>query len=542
MNKPAAAAGHPVFNYSPQMEIHALSATAMLAAMERRELSSTEITTACFDRIKACDGVVHAFVHLFEEAALAEAARCDAERAAGQLRGPLHGLPISVKENLATAGTAVTLGVAARSSKVEAEDAVIVQAAKQAGAVVIGKTNMPLMLLAMESENGIWGSTWNPWDAGRVPGGSSGGEGAALAAGMSPLGLGTDIGGSIRIPAAWCGIAGLKPTGGRWSSRGQYGAMPGQENIRAAAGPLAREVADLALAMTALGPERQHALDPRVPPVPLPDPAGVDLRGLRIGVYEDDFFTPAASVRRAVREAADALRQAGAVLVPYTPPPADPLVQNYFGTLSADGSRTMRAFAGDQPPIPQLRGLMALTRMPAFARAGLAAALGAKGERRVKLLLDAFGEKTVAAYWALVAGRGRLQVEELAAWRAADVQLVLGPPTVTPPALPRETGDWSLGAWHTMRYNLLDLPAGVVPVSRVRPDEQQRAELGDRLDRKAATFEEHSAGLPVCAQIIGLPWEEHRVLAAMAAIEAACKGRPDFPRTPVDPRPAGGGR
>ena len=496
------------------MHIHALSASAMLAAMERGELSSQEITAAHFARIEAVNGAVRAFVHLFRDAAMADAARADAERKMGRIRGPLHGLPISVKENLSTAGTAVTLGVEARQGQVEREDAVIVAAAKQAGAVVIGKTNMPLMLLAMESENAIWGSTWNPWDLGRVPGGSSGGEGAAIAAGMSPLGLGTDIGGSIRIPAAWCGVAGLKPTGGRWSSRGQFGAMPGQENIRAAAGPMAREVGDLALAMAAISPERQHALDARVAPMPMPDPAGVDLRGVRIGVYEDDFFTPAASVRRAVREAAEVLRAAGAEVVPFTPPSADPLIQAYFGTLSADGSRTMRAFSLGQAPTPQLKSLVALARLPAFARAAAAAVMGSKGERRIKLLLDVFGEKTVSEYWALV----------------------------TPAALPRETGDWSLGAWHTMRYNLVDFPAGVVPVSRVRADEQVRAELVDRLDRKAATFEAGSAGLPVCAQIIGRPWEEHLVLAAMAAVEQGCKAAPGYPLTPIDPQPAGGRR
>ena len=520
------------------MHIHALSAREMLAAMDRGELSSQEITAAHFARIEACDGAVHAFVHLFREAAMAEAARADAERKMGRIRGPLHGLPISVKENLSTAGTPVTLGVEARRDQVEREDAVIVAAAKQAGAIVIGKTNMPLMLLAMESENALWGSTWNPWDLGRVPGGSSGGEGAAIATGMSPLGLGTDIGGSIRIPAAWSGVTGLKPTGGRWSSRGQYGAMPGQENIRAAAGPMARQVADLTLAMSALSPERQHALDPRVPPMPMPDPAGVDWTGIRVGVYDDDFFTPAASVRRAVREAADALRAAGAEVVPFTPPSAEPLIQTYFGTLSADGGRTMRAFARGQPPTPQLKSLMALASLPAFARAAAAAVLGARGEARINLLLDVFGEKTVAEYWALVASRGRLQLQELDAWRSAGLSLLIGPPTVTPAALPRETGDWSLGAWHTMRYNLLDFPAGVVPVSRVRADEQHREDARDRLDRKAATFEQGSAGLPVCAQIIGRPWEEHLVLAGMAAVERGCQGAPGYPRTPIDPQPS----
>ena len=143
----------------------------------------------------------------------------------------------------------------------------------------------------------------------------------------------------------------------------------------------------------------------------------------------------------------------------------------------------MRAFSLGQAPTPQLKSLVALARLPAFARAAAAAVMGSKGERRIKLLLDVFGEKTVSEYWALVASRGRLQLQELAAWRDANISLLIGPPTVTPAALPRETGDWSLGAWHTMRYNLVDFPAGVVPVSRVRADEQVRAELADRWPR-----------------------------------------------------------
>lgn len=519
------------------MQIHTLSARALLDALSAGALSSVEIVRALLARHEAVDEQTAAFVHVFHEEALSEAEALDQERAAGRLRGPLHGLPITVKENLATAGLPVTMGIKARLDAPAPEDAVVVKVARAAGAIVLGKTNIPLALLAMESENEIWGMTRNPWDLGRSPGGSSGGEGAAIATGQSPLGLGTDIGGSIRIPAAWCGIAGLKPTFGRWSTVGQHGGIPGQEAIRAPIGPLARTVGDLVLAMRAISPERQRPLDARVPPIPFADPEGIDLAGLRVGVFEDDgFFPPSAPMRRAVREAADALRAAGATVVPYEVGRTRELVETYFSAMSADGGKTLKRALAGQGPSPQLETLLALVRMPALGRKAVARLMAARGEARVSLLLDVFGEKTVAEFWALCAKRGALQAAELAAWRQQGLDLVLCPPTVTPPALLRETADWSLGAWHTMRWNLLDLPAGVVPVTTVAAHEQSYEGASDRLERKADRFMGGSAGLPVAAQVVGRPWEEDRVLAAMAAVEAVVAPRPDFPRTPIDPR------
>lgn len=518
------------------MDIHALSARALLAALRARALSSVEITTALQARMDAVDPCVHAFVHVFREQALEQARRSDEARARGETLGPLAGLPITVKENFATAGTPVTLGLRARLGEPAREDAAIVATAREAGALVLGKTNIPLFLLSMETNNDIWGTTLNPWDTRRSPGGSSGGEAAAIATGCSPLGIGSDIGGSVRIPCAWTGIAGLKPTVGLWTARGQRAGLPGQEGIRSSAGPLARTVDDLVLAMQALSPERQRRFDPRVPPLPLGDPSAVDLRGLTVGFYEDDgFLGPSLAVRRAVREAASALEAAGATVVPYSPPKSWEMVRLYFAALSADGGATLRAQLGDQPVTPQLTSLMNILRVPELGRRALSRVMAARGEARVAALLDVLGEKPVAVWWALTAQRNVFQADELAAWQAQGLDLVVGPPTVTPAALLGQTGDWSMGAWHTMRYNLLDLPAGIVPATRVRPEEATRPEARDRLEKKAASFDAGSAGLPVAVQVIGRPWEEHRVLAAMAALEAVFVASPDFPRTPIDP-------
>lgn len=503
------------------MEIAELSAVQMREALAAGTLRSVEIVEALHARADAREGTVHAFTEQYRDAAIGRAREADVARERGASLGPLHGLPLSVKENFAMVGTPSTVGLKKRLADRADRNATVVEVALSAGAVVLGKTNVPQLLLSMETHNDLWGTTVNPHDATRVPGGSSGGEAAAIAAGMSVLGVGTDIGGSIRMPAAFCGIAGLKPTWGRWSMQGVAGGQPGQEAIKAVAGPMARTVDDLTLLMQALSPEAQHAHDPLVSALTLPDPGAVSLRGLVVGVYEeDDVIRPSASVRRAVREAAGALRDAGATVVPYTPPRSWEMFDTYFGLLSADGFRTALGLIGDEPVTPQLRTMARIATLPGAARQAIAAVAGRVGQPRLARLLRALGEKSVTRSWALVVQREALKRAELAAWSAQKIDLLVGPPTTTPAPHLGQTHDWSIGAWPTMRWNLLDHPAGVVPVSRVRADEQERAERADRVDQKAAAFEAGSAGLPVAAQVIGRPWEEHLVLAAMRAIEA----------------------
>lgn len=512
------------------MDLFRQSASAMLHALRSGEVSSVELVRAHHARADEVEGQVRAFTEQHREQALAAAAAADASRARGDAR-PLLGLPMTIKENLAWAGTPATIGVARRLQQRATQTAPVVQAVLDAGAVVLGKTNVPQLLLAMETHNDIWGTTHNPWDLGRVPGGSSGGEAAAIAAGMSPAGVGTDIGGSIRIPAAWCGVCGLKPTWGRWSVYGSAGGQPGQEAVRAQSGPIARTVEDVRMLMEVLTPP-QHELDPLVPPWPVAARDGV--KGLRVGIYEDDgVFRPSPAIARGLRAAADALAAAGADVVPYAPPRSWDMVATYFGLLSADGTRTARDIVGDEPVTPQLATLVRLARTPAPLRRLAASVLASRGETRVAAVLRVLGEKRVSEAWALTVQRDALKRAELEAWATQGLDLVLGPPTVTPAALLGQTHDWSLGAWNTMRFNLLDLPAGVVPTGVVRDDEATPRAGGDRLDRKAATFEAGSAGLPVAAQVIGRPWEEELVLAAMQVIEDGL--RDVAPTTPVDP-------
>ncbi len=515
---------------NPLCEKPAFELSRLLVA---REISAEELTQAHLDRIEEVDGRIHAFTAVLRHEAVAAARRVDEERRRGEARGPLHGLPVTVKESLDLAGHASTLGAASRKSHRALEDAGIIELLRRAGAVVLGRTNVSQLLLYHESRNPLFGQTHNPWSHAHTPGGSSGGEAAAVAAGMSPLGVGTDVGGSIRVPAHFCGVAGLKPTLDRWTNKGSNTALLGQEAIRSQLGPLARSARDLALVVGALDPRDMTALDSRVPSLPTGDPAQVDVGRLRVGVYTDDgLVPPSAAVARAVREAAAALRSRGAQVIDFTPPGMEDAIYDYLGALTADGGATAMGILEGDAIDPSLASLRALARVPLSARRAAARVAALAGQRRLGRFLEVVGEKSVADLWRLTAALRRARVGFADAMRAAGVDLLLCPAHATP-ALPHgHSRDFTLAGSPSMTWNLAQFPAGVVPVTRVRAAETARDQPKDRLEKQAAAVDRLSAGLPVGAQIVGRPWEEDVVLAAMIAVEDVVSQGHEFPRTP----------
>jgi fatty acid amide hydrolase len=519
------------------MDVYSLTARELLAHLDRGELSSLEIVDALFERSAEVDPKINAFVHRFHDQARARAREADEARSRGESLGPLHGLPVSVKENVDTKGVPSTLGMKARLGAAAEGDAVAVRLAREAGAIIIGKTNVPQTLLSpKETTNFIWGTTNNPWRLTHGPGGSSGGEGAAIASGQSCLGIGTDIGGSIRFPAGFCGVAGLKPTLDRWSNIGSRTAIVGQEVIRSQIGPLARTTADVALLLRALDSPKHAPHDPSVAPLPIGDPTEIDLSGLRIGFFDDDgFFTPAASVRRAVHEARRHLEEAGAEVVPYRPPNAEEVIYLFFAAVSADGGKTLDVALEGEEVIEPLKLVRGGAKMPHRVRAMAARAARIFGEERVAKMLDVVGEKSVADLWAITGRRRQYQLDEHAAWRRAGIDAVICPLHPTPAIPQGMSKDFTLAFGYAARYNLLNLPAGVVPVTRARGDETQRPEQNDRLDKRAAAVQAESEGLPVPVQVVGPTYREDIVLAVMQAIEEAARTKDAFPWTPVDP-------
>ncbi len=518
----------------------AWTATEVLAGLNAREISSVEVCRALIARREATDRAVHAFVWTRDEELMAEARAVDAARARGDALPALAGLPVSIKENIDVQGSDATLGVLARRGKPAAVDAVTVTSLRAAGALVLGKTNVPQLLLAQETDNAIHGRTPNPWHLGRSSGGSSGGEAAAVAVGSSLCGMGTDIGGSIRIPAHFCGVFGLKPTVDRISVRGSQGAVPGQEIVRAQMGPLARSAADVALLMAAIDPRRQALVDPAVPPLAPPDPAAVSLRGLKIGVYDDDgFLTPTPSNRRAVALAKAALEQAGATLVPYRPVGAGDLVFLWLGAISGDGGASMRRVLSGERWSAHLESSAKALQMPALLRRAAARAMAMRGEQRLARLLEVLGEKSVMEVWDIAAERTAMRRAELDAWRALGLDAVLCPAHSCPSMGHGQSGEMTLSLSNPFRWTFLNFPAGVAPVTRVsrldvdaaRPDTGH----GEKIERQIAQVEVEGFGLPVGVQLVAPPFREDIVLALMAAVEAGVRGHLDYPCTPVEP-------
>ena len=514
-----------------------MTGTEILAALERGELSSVEVVKSLHERADAVEPKVNGFAHQFRQQALAEAERCDEERARGQVRGPLHGLPISVKENIDTQGLASTLGVEGRLVKVADKDAVTVQLAKASGAIVLGKTNVPQALLSpMQCENPVFGATHNPWALTHGPGGSSSGEGAVIASGSSVLGFGTDLGGSIRFPASYCGIVGFKPTSNRWSNQGATSALAGQELVKAQMGPMARSVDDIILLMKALDSPKHWPLDPRVPPLPLGDPDAIDVSKLRIGYFDNDgFITPAASVLRAHTKALDILSDLGAELVHMPPVHQREVVQLYVGGVSSDGMKTLRGLLQDEKIVDANKVMWRAGHLPLRLRHAVGKMLPMLGQARMADLVSSIGEKDVATFWSLVAKRSQFQRAAFDAWEKAGVDVVVCPGGVTP-AVPDGMGhDFSMVFSYFGRYNLFGMPAGVVPMTTVQPHETTRQTLQDRIDKRAAAVEAQSLGLPVSVQVVGLPWNDAPVLATMKTLQRAARSRQFYPLTPVQP-------
>ncbi len=348
-------------------ELALLTATELADGIRRRRFSAVEALQAHEERIARLNPALNAIVTPNPRAA-DEARAADARVAAGEVTGPLNGVPITIKDCFETAGLRTTNAYERTRDYVPAEDAPPVAKLRAAGAVILGKTNLPVLAGDGQTDNPIFGRTNNPWNLASGPGGSSGGDGAAVAARMSALGLGSDIGGSIRLPAHACGIFGLKPTEHRVSTAGYLegrGWRKAERHMNTV-GPLARSVDDLELALRVVAGPDHRFLD--IPPVPLAPAVERELRGLRVAW---SAAWPGAPTSRIVRDAlatlARALESAGAVVEEALPDVAwDEMREAYGGLFFAefgsgmepDEEREMAEMFGLDPasPEPFLRG------------------------------------------------------------------------------------------------------------------------------------------------------------------------------------------
>jgi fatty acid amide hydrolase len=517
-----------------EAQLAGLGAAELAGLIARGEVSSLDTVEAHIQRIERVNPQLNAVVVERYESARAEARAADRRRAAGEALGPLHGVPITVKECLELEGTPATFGLPSRAHTLAQTDDAYVARARAAGAIVLGKTNVAQLLFHVECENPLYGRTNNPWNLERTSGGSSGGEGAIIAAGGSPLGLGTDLGGSLRYPAAFCGIASMKPTAGRLPDAGRLSIPFGQRAIVSQVGVLARHVTDVALGIEVLNGGRAPAVEP---PMPLGDPASVDVARLRVAYYADDgTFAVAPAVRRAVCEAAEALRQAGAQVTEWQPPDVPHALHLFFGIMSADGGAGLRRTLGADPRDPRIAQVLMLGARSRPTLAALGGLLGLLGQRGLAAGIRDFGHRDTAHYWQLVAEQIAYQQRFLAALDhdAGGPFDVIVCPAAALPAWTHGAGkNLVLGGAYAALYNVLGYPAGVVPFTRVRQGEEiGRPASRDIVAQTARQVEQGSAGLPIGVQVVARPWREHVALAAMQAIEDAARQRDDFPDAP----------
>lgn len=323
--------------------LYTLTIHEALSAMRRGEFSAVDLTQAVLDRIGAVDGAVSAFLTLTGERALAQAAAADARRQRGE-DAPLLGVPMAIKDVLSTAGVRTTCGSRLLDTYIPPFTATAVQRLENAGMVMVGKTNTDEFAMGSSTENSGYFTTHNPWDGTRVPGGSSGGSGAAVAAQMALAALGTDTGGSVRLPASFCGVVGIKPSYGRVSRYGlvAYGSSLDQIGV------LAKDVRDAALVLQVMA--GHDPCDSTSLPVAVPDYSAAltgDIAGLRIGLPKEYFIEGLQpEVEAAVRTAVAQLEALGGRVVPISLPNTDKALPVYYLVATAEASANLARYDG----------------------------------------------------------------------------------------------------------------------------------------------------------------------------------------------------
>lgn len=442
-----------------------LSAAHLVRLIKRREVSPVEVMEDCLARIRELNPQLNAVITVAPDV-MDQAHRAEAAMIRGEDLGPLHGLPLTIKDTIEVSRLRSTSGSPIRADYIPYRDAPAVARLRAAGAIIIGKTNAAEMAMDYNADNPVFGRTNHPLDSGRTPGGSSGGEAVAIATGMSVGGLGSDLAGSIRIPAHFCGVVGLKPGTGRVPGEGQFPPSTGPYGLGAVIGPLAREVEDLQLLFNVLSGD---GMSDRL-----------DLRGTFVSSYSDDGVAPVTNeTRAAVEVAAHALSAAGLVVEQVRPPGVE---RGY--------DLWMKLFS--RASVVQLRNVYAGREEEggSFVRWRLATA-------------DETPAPTLDEYIQSWMERDRLRAE-LLQWMER-VPLILAPVGSTN-ALPHDTlkidvNGAKLGTFRAFSYcqtfNVFDLPVVCVPAGK------------------------SADGFPIGVQIIGRPFSEKQILAAAAIVQRA---------------------
>jgi aspartyl-tRNA(Asn)/glutamyl-tRNA(Gln) amidotransferase subunit A len=484
------------------MDTRELTLATAAAGLAAKEYSAVELAQACLDAAKAADATTHAYVEHFDAEALAAAKDADARRAAGQSLSPLDGLPIAVKDNMCARGHKASCGSAILKDYVAAYDGTAVARLKASGAVVLGRTNMDEFAMGSSTETSVHGPTRNPWDTSRIPGGSSGGSAVAVAEGSALASLGSDTGGSIRQPAAMCGVVGLKPTYGRVSRYGLIAMASSLDQI----GPFAKTARDAAMLLSAVeGRDPMDATSAELKPEwALPTAWRQDLKGVRVGLPKEYFkegMNP--GVEKAVRAAVAKLQELGAEVKEVSLPHADTALAVYYVLMPSEVSANLARFDGIR-----YGARVTADSLEETYRQSRGLGFGKEVRRRIMLGTYALSSGYYDAYY-----KKALQVRRLIsndfAQALTEVDAIITP---TSPMTAWKQGEllndplaMYLADIYTVPVNIAGLPGVSVPCG-----------LSD--------------GLPVGLQIIGKHFDERRILEIADAYEQAAGPRALPPR------------
>ncbi|KAF9453524.1 amidase signature enzyme [Macrolepiota fuliginosa MF-IS2] len=511
------------------------SATEIVSRIRGGEWTASQVLEAYIARAKMAHEHTNCLTEIMFDSARERAKALDIEFvSSGNVKGPLHGVPVSIKEQFEITGFDTSVGFTRWANNPAKINADIVDILLAAGAVPFVKTNIPQTMFAFECSNPLWGRTTNPYNDHYTSGGSSGGEAALLAMDGSPLGIGTDIGGSLRIPTAYCGIYSLKPGSQRVTYGGGKGPNPGFEGIKSVAGPMGRSVQDLELAArTIFGVQgRNHD----IAPIPFRNITSRPMS--KFGYYTSDGFVKASpACKRAVLDAVKALQQQGHECVEIEIPSAPKAFYIFAGLSSADGYRTMFSHIGPDPMEPAIRLVSITPKLPRLVRSLLAWIVEhALGDEYFAEGLRVVRPKSVQEYTQLVAERDNFTsnfYKEV--WEKYGIDGIIAPVQPIPQLPHGGCNDFLPIGASTAYYNLIDLPVGTLPVTRVDAKIDQMTdewwqgpghgskllETGLFKGPKALYQPEQINGMPVGVQIIGRRWEDEKVLAMMKEVDEA---------------------
>jgi aspartyl-tRNA(Asn)/glutamyl-tRNA(Gln) amidotransferase subunit A len=480
------------------MELCDLNAFELASLLRKRKISSREITESVFERIEGREGALHAFITLDRESALAEADRADNRFRSGQDLPLLNGIPLAIKDNLCTKGVPTTCASKILSRYIPPYDATVVARVLREGAVLVGKTNLDEFAMGSSTENSAFGATRNPIDPDRVPGGSSGGSAAAVASGESILALGSDTGGSIRQPAAFCGVVGMKPTYGRVSRHGLISYASSLDQV----GPLCRSVEDCAILLNAVcGYDRR---DSTSAPVPTPDfTASLNrgIEGMKIGLPGEYFVEGLdPSVRERVLQGVRLLEENGAKVVEISLPHAPFAISTYYLIATAEASSNLARYDGVKYG---LGGEREFSNAQEMIEAVRSAGFGKEVKRRIMLGTYVLSAGYYDAYY-LKAQKARTLIREDFRKAFEQVDCIVTPVS---PSLPFRIGEkiaeplqMYLVDIYTVSLNLAGLPGISIPCGS-------------------------ADGLPVGMQIIGKPFDEETLIRTAHAHQRLVDGK-----------------